>query len=74
MRHVMPSWPPVLFVIFVVRVLCSIFTLFSPNENLRGGGVRCQIYFFSVFFPYSANNERDCVRDADALAKLQVGT
>ena len=52
MRHVMPPWPPVLIVIFVVRVLCFMFTLFSPNENLRGGESALPDFlsFFLYFF------------------------
>ena len=59
MGHVIPFWPSVFFVLFVVRALCFIFSLFPPFEQRGGGGECAAKLFLLLSFPCSAYDERD---------------
>ena len=56
MRHVVPGWPSVLFVIFVICAICFYFILFHRTSGVRRRGAA---FIFLFYFPCSADHERD---------------
>ena len=64
MRHLMPFWISVIFVIFdvgVLRALCLILILFPPYStgSVGGKGAAQPGFLFLLCFPCSANHEQD---------------